>query len=111
MKEKPLAKLDADALWAEAEEAIYNFKYDKTDRTEHCGQKRKPALKSATGAANRKSISVLSNMPATGGTKNIPKSETTPRPALPLPSLILKLCQARRSSAHAGSAKLSVARC
>jgi hypothetical protein len=32
MKEKPLAKLDADALWAEAEEAIYNFKYAKTDR-------------------------------------------------------------------------------
>ena len=31
MKEKPLAKLDADALWAEAEEAIYNFKYAKTD--------------------------------------------------------------------------------
>jgi hypothetical protein len=27
MKEKPLAKLDADALWTEAEEAIYNFKY------------------------------------------------------------------------------------
>jgi hypothetical protein len=36
-------------------------------------------------------ISVPSNMPATGGTKDIPKSETTPRPALPLPSLILKL--------------------
>ncbi len=31
MKEKPLAKLDADSLWAEAEEAIYNFKYAKTD--------------------------------------------------------------------------------
>ncbi len=26
MKEKPLTKLDADALWAEAEEAIYHFK-------------------------------------------------------------------------------------
>jgi hypothetical protein len=30
-KEKPLAKLDTDTLWAEAEEAIYNFKYAKTD--------------------------------------------------------------------------------
>jgi hypothetical protein len=28
-KEKPLTKLDPDALWAEAEEAIYNFKYAK----------------------------------------------------------------------------------
>jgi len=39
-------------------------------------RKEKPLTKlDATGAANRKSIPVLLNMPATGGMKNIPKSE------------------------------------
>jgi hypothetical protein len=44
MKEKPLAKLDADALWAEAEEAIYNFKYARQTQTENSAPKRKHVL-------------------------------------------------------------------